>query len=73
MPFSRLQGIVGARAAQGDRIEDINREVIAPSDLSEEHKSALWLYGWTARASAQQRYQIRQARRRMGRPSALGE
>lgn len=40
-PFRRLQVEVGVRARRGEPLAQIDHEVIAPSSLSEDDKSAL--------------------------------
>ena len=42
----QLRAEIAKRLGRGDSLDSVEREVIAPSPLSEEHKSALWLYGW---------------------------
>jgi hypothetical protein len=44
-----LQREVGVRLRGGEPLAQIEHDVIEPSDLSEEDKSALWLYGWASR------------------------
>jgi len=51
MPFVRLRDTVGMRATRGESLEAIENEVIEPSGLPEEHKAALWLYGWASQQS----------------------
>ena len=43
-----LQHEVDARLRCGEPFAQIEHDVIEPSDLSEEDKSALWLYGWSS-------------------------
>jgi len=38
---------IDARMNQGDSFSSIEDDVIQASQLPEEHKSALWLYGWS--------------------------
>ena len=48
-PAASLQQLrveIAKRLGRGDSLDSVERELIAPSRLSEEHKSALWLYGW---------------------------
>lgn len=58
--LSELQTEVGARLRRGDSFSSIEDEVIEPSGLSEEHKSALWLYGWSYVEAGRRRYEERQ-------------
>jgi hypothetical protein len=44
-PFRQLREDIATR--RGDSLENVERELIAPSGLSEELQSALWLYGWS--------------------------
>jgi hypothetical protein len=73
MPFVRLREAVGARASQGESLDAIGADLIEPSGLSDEHKSALWLYGWVCRQEGVLRYERRQqqARRNTGRVASL--
>jgi hypothetical protein len=43
-----LQQEVDLRLRGGEPLARIEHDVIEPSDLSEEDKSALWLYGWAS-------------------------
>jgi hypothetical protein len=43
-----LQREVDVRLRGGEPFAQIEHNVIEPSDLSEEDKSALWLYGWAS-------------------------
>jgi hypothetical protein len=43
-----LQHEVDVRLRGGEPLAQIEHDVIEPSDLSEEDKSALWLYGWAS-------------------------
>jgi hypothetical protein len=38
---------IDARMHQGESFSSIEDDVIQASKLPEEHKSALWLYGWS--------------------------
>ena len=52
----RLRAAIATRFERGDMLDTIERELIAPSGLSEEEQSALWLYAWshpTRRATSQ--------------------
>jgi hypothetical protein len=42
-----LRAEIAARLGRGDCLESVERDVTAPSQLSEEQQSALWLYGWS--------------------------
>ena len=50
--FRQLRGEVAARLRHGDSLEHVERELIAPSELTEELQSALWLYGWSLSSAA---------------------
>ena len=43
-----LQREIDERLSGGEPLAQIEDDVIEPSDLSEEDKSALWLYGWAS-------------------------
>ena len=43
----QLRAQLAARLGRGDSLDSLERELIAHSPLSEEQKSALWLYGWS--------------------------
>jgi hypothetical protein len=43
-----LQYEIEVRLRQGDPFPQIEHDVIEPSDLDEDDKSALWLYGWAS-------------------------
>ena len=38
---------IAARLGRGDSLDSVERGLIAPSGLSEEEQSALWLYAWS--------------------------
>lgn len=46
-PLGQLQAEIASRLGRGDSLDSVERELIAPSRLSEEQKAALWLYGWS--------------------------
>jgi hypothetical protein len=46
-PFRQLRGEIATRLRRGDSLENVERELIAPSGLTEDLQSALWLYGWS--------------------------
>jgi hypothetical protein len=50
---------IDARMHQGDLFSSIEDEVIEPSGLSDDQKSALWLYGWSFVDSRAQRREAR--------------
>jgi hypothetical protein len=58
--LAELQDELGLRLRGGEPWPRLERELIEPSDLSEEDKSALWLYGWTYQGDGPLRYQQRQ-------------
>jgi hypothetical protein len=43
----QLRAELAKRLGQGDSLDSVECELIAPSRLSEEQQSALWLYGWS--------------------------
>ncbi len=68
-----LQREVDVRLGRGDPFSTVEADVIEPSGLSEEGKSALWLYGWAHLERGRTRYeerqtQIRRKARRGGQP-----
>jgi hypothetical protein len=46
-PLRQLRVEIASRLGRGDSLDSVERELIAPSRLSEEQKAALWLYGWS--------------------------
>jgi hypothetical protein len=44
-----LQHEIDVRLRGGESFPQVEHEVIEPSDLAEDDKSALWLYGWASR------------------------
>ena len=46
---------IDARMHEGESFSSIEDDVIDPSELSEDEKSALWLYGWSFVAPGAQR------------------
>jgi hypothetical protein len=46
-----LQHEIDVRLRCGERLPRVEHDVIEPSDLAEEDKSALWLYGWASLAT----------------------
>jgi hypothetical protein len=46
--LAQLQCEVDARVRRGEPFSRIEHDLIEPSDLCEEDKSALWLYGWAS-------------------------
>jgi hypothetical protein len=71
--FRRAEAAVGMRARRGEPLATIEHEVIAPSGLSEEHKSELSLHGSTYLEAGRRRYEQRQdrVRRRAGRRTSV--
>ena len=60
----QLLAAIATRLARGDTLDLVERELIAPSGLSEEEQSALWLYAWshpTRRATSQPALSVRAA------------
>jgi hypothetical protein len=45
--MSQLRAAIATRLERGDTLDTIERELIAPSQLPEEHQSALWVYAWS--------------------------
>jgi hypothetical protein len=43
-----LQDEIEVRLRGGDSFPQVEHDVIEPSDLPEDDKSALWLYGWAS-------------------------
>lgn len=43
----QLLAAIATRLERGDTLDAVERELIAPSGLSEEEQSALWLYAWS--------------------------
>jgi len=43
----QLRAAIATRLECGDTLETVERELIAPSGLSEEQQSALWVYAWS--------------------------
>ena len=51
---------VARRVFAGDDLDSINDRVIAPrTDLSDDHKAAAWLYGWSLQAPHVQHAAVR--------------
>ena len=53
--LQQLRAEIATRLRHGDSLEHIERELIAPSELTEELQSALWLYGWSLSHTKQRR------------------
>jgi hypothetical protein len=53
--LSEFQRAIDARMRRGESFSTIEDELIDPSRLSNEAKSALWLYGWSFVDRRQQR------------------
>jgi hypothetical protein len=64
MTYAALKEAVGARASHGEPLDAIAADLIEPSELPDEHKSALWLYGWICRQEGVLRYERRQQQTR---------
>jgi hypothetical protein len=45
--LDELHDVVDSRMRNGDSFSSVEDEVIEPSGLSADQKSALWLYGWS--------------------------
>ncbi len=43
----RLQERIAVGMERGDSLEQVERDVIAVADISNERKAALWLYAWS--------------------------
>jgi hypothetical protein len=72
--LGQLQREVDVRLGSGEPLSHIEDALINPSDLSEERKAMLWLYGWACLENGRRRYQppagdIRN--QRAGRPLVL--
>jgi len=50
-----LRTEIDARMTEGESFSSIEHDVIDASELSEDEKSALWLYGWSFVAPSDQR------------------
>lgn len=61
---------IDARMRRGHSFTSLEDEVIDPSDLSEDEKSALWLYAWSF---VGRRAQRREARAHMARLTEASE
>jgi hypothetical protein len=64
MTYAALKEAVGARAGRGELPEAIGADLIEPSGLPDEQKSALWLYAWVCHQDGVSRYERRQQRTR---------
>lgn len=64
MTYAALKEAVGARASRGESLDAIAADLIEPSGLPDEQKSALWLYGWVCRQEGVLRYERRQQQTR---------
>jgi hypothetical protein len=60
MTYAALKDAVGVRATSGDSLDSIADDLIEPSGLPDEHKSALWLHGWICREAGMASYAQRQ-------------
>jgi hypothetical protein len=43
----QLRAAIAARLERGDTLDTVERQLIAPARLSDEQRSALWLYAWS--------------------------
>jgi hypothetical protein len=43
----QLLAAIATRLERGEGLDSVERKLIAPSGLSEEEQSALWLYAWS--------------------------
>jgi hypothetical protein len=62
MPMAGLDEFrseIEARMRRGHSFTSLEDEVIEPSDLSDDEKSALWLYGWSFVSRRAQRREAR--------------
>jgi hypothetical protein len=57
--LSEFQRVIDARMRRGDSFSAIEDELIDPCRLSNEAKSALWLYGWSFVDRCEQRREAR--------------
>jgi hypothetical protein len=62
--LEELQQQVDDRLRNGQPFSRIELDLIEPSDLTEDEKSALWLYGWAHLGDGPLRYQWRLQRAR---------
>ena len=58
--LGQLQREVDVRLGSGEPLSHIEDDLINPSDLSEERKAMLWLYGWACLENGRRRHQQRQ-------------
>jgi hypothetical protein len=59
MTLMELQGAIEAGMSQGESFSTVEDEIIEPSRLSDEAKSALWLYAWSFVDRSAQRREAR--------------
>ena len=45
--MQQLRATIAMRLERGDTLDTIERQLIAPSELPEEERHALWLYAWS--------------------------
>jgi hypothetical protein len=65
--LDELRGEIDARMRRGSSFSSLEDDVIEPSELSEDEKSALWLYAWSF---VHWRAQRREARKHIARLDA---
>jgi|1186.fasta_scaffold03342_5 hypothetical protein len=65
-----FQRAIDARMRRGESFSNLEDELIEPSQLSDEAKSALWLYGWSF---VDRREQRREARAHIARVAKSAE
>ncbi len=46
--IAELQQEIEARLSSGEPLQQVEHDVIEPCKLTEDDKSALWLYGWAS-------------------------
>jgi hypothetical protein len=68
--LDEVRSEIDARMRRGHSFTSLEDEVIEPSDLSEDEKSALWLYAWSF---VSRRAQRREARAHIARLTQASE
>jgi hypothetical protein len=64
--LAHLRNEVDVCMRRGDSFSTVEDEVIEPSRLSEDQKSALWLYGWSFVSAGSQRREAESHIARLG-------